>query len=427
MPDEIADPGRLRRRRPADTQPSIDGLDRPRGGFIKLKIRVLGRLARPEVDVGLVPDLEVPLPDLIDAVTLDEMPRERADQLCPLLVRLRRVRQRLVPERMRLLRGGQRRRHEAQLDERPHAVGQHAVVDLIHVRPVVDRLPFLGLAVDAVLVVEDVVEADVAEIGDRLGRAQVLAPALAHREVRPPGAEDLLPEVRERPRGRRGIHADDLGRRLRRRRPRIPGAPARRSPPAIHHCRRIVHLLSRSIRLRAIVVSDPVATLDRHQGPQRHRREALLGQEMSVPSPVEMCAPPGCLLEMPGRFESLIRKLIVRTSRSIGCRPGDVDVRRPPRPSACWEPVGDIRELDRRRARKHRAGAGDRDVARQVCRVREPARAGEDVGHTVEQLDVVRAVPGFAEIVLLVERLLLQNGRISTRQLCIGRPLASAT
>ena len=123
-------------------------------------------------------------------------------RFAPLLVGFRRVGQRLVPERVRLLRRGQGRGHEAQLDERPDAVRQDAVVDLIHVRPVVDRLALLGLAVDAVVVVEDVVEADVAEIGDRPGRAQVLPPALAHREVRAAGAEHLLPEVRERPRRR---------------------------------------------------------------------------------------------------------------------------------------------------------------------------------------------------------------------------------
>ena len=67
---------------------------------------------------------------------------------------------------------------EAQLDKGPHAVRQDTVIDLVHVRPVVNGIPLGIFAVNAVVVVEDVVEVDVTEIGDRLRGTQVLPPAL---------------------------------------------------------------------------------------------------------------------------------------------------------------------------------------------------------------------------------------------------------
>ncbi len=67
--------------------------------------------------------------------------------------------------------------HEAQFNKGTHAVCQEAVVNLVNVRPVIYWLPVGSFAVDAVLVVEDIVKANVAEVGDRLRRLQVLAPA----------------------------------------------------------------------------------------------------------------------------------------------------------------------------------------------------------------------------------------------------------
>ena len=52
-------------------------------------------------------------------------------------------------------------RHEAQFDEGADAVGQQAVVDLVDVREVVDRLALFVLVVDADFVVKDGVEAHV--------------------------------------------------------------------------------------------------------------------------------------------------------------------------------------------------------------------------------------------------------------------------
>ncbi len=54
--------------------------------------------------------------------------------------------------------------HEADFDERAHAICEQAVVDLIDVGKVVDRVPVRIEIVDANLIVKDGVKTDVAEI-----------------------------------------------------------------------------------------------------------------------------------------------------------------------------------------------------------------------------------------------------------------------
>ena len=54
-----------------------------------------------------------------------------------------------------------------------HAVLEQPIVDLVHVRPVVDRLALRVLIVDAEFIMEDGVKAHVLEAGDRFHLAQV--------------------------------------------------------------------------------------------------------------------------------------------------------------------------------------------------------------------------------------------------------------
>ena len=93
---------------------------------------------------------------------------------------------------------GQLLRHEADLDNRPHAVLQQTIVDLIDVREVVDRVAVLVFVVDADFVMQDGVKAHILEICYLLYRAQVVAIALAQRENGAPRTEHLFPEVWER-------------------------------------------------------------------------------------------------------------------------------------------------------------------------------------------------------------------------------------
>ena len=57
----------------ADAEAGGDTFDGTSGVVVELVVGVFARIAGPEVDVGLVPDFEIPLGDFVDAVALDEM------------------------------------------------------------------------------------------------------------------------------------------------------------------------------------------------------------------------------------------------------------------------------------------------------------------------------------------------------------------
>src|ERR1700730_7620222 len=81
--DECRNPCGLRRRRPSDAQARIHCLESPGGVVVQRPVSGLLRLACPEIEIGLVPHLEVPPADLVDSVTLDQVPRERRNQRIP--------------------------------------------------------------------------------------------------------------------------------------------------------------------------------------------------------------------------------------------------------------------------------------------------------------------------------------------------------
>ena len=100
--------------------------------------------------------------------------------------------------------------HEADLDDGADAGGEEPVVDLVDVGEVVDGVAVLVLGVDAELIVEDGVEADVAEVGDGFDGAEVVHVAAAEDKGGAAGAEHGLPEVREGGGGGVGVDGDVL-------------------------------------------------------------------------------------------------------------------------------------------------------------------------------------------------------------------------
>ena len=196
--EEVRYPGDGGGGRSAHAQARADRLQRPCGVVVEFEIRRLGRGAVPERDVRFVPHLEVPARHLVDAVAFDQMAGKRLDQVVPHRVALRRRGAQLVEERL----GGIRvaveiRRHEAQLDIRLDAQFQQAVVDLVDVGEVVDRLALLVQREHADVLVEDAVRAHVGEAGDLPDHLHVAPVVGTQRQRRAAGAEHLLPEMRE--------------------------------------------------------------------------------------------------------------------------------------------------------------------------------------------------------------------------------------
>ena len=180
----------------ADAQAWIDGFERAGGVLVELEVRTVARDASPEVDVGLVPDFEVPLRDFVDAVAIDEVVSEGGDEGVPALEGFGRGDVGLVPEGVqRVGIEGELLRHEGDLDDGADAFFEQAVVDLVDVSEVVDGVAMLVLGVDAVFVVENAVSAEVREAGDLLDGVEVFAECSAEHEVGAAGAEHLLPEV----------------------------------------------------------------------------------------------------------------------------------------------------------------------------------------------------------------------------------------
>ena len=111
---------------------------------------------------------------------------------------------------MEYLLGGELLRHEAQFDKRAYAVLQQAVVDLVDVRKIVDRLALRIFVVDSDVIEEDSVEADVLDVGDLLYVAQVATIALSEAEIGTAGAEHVFPKMWEGVDGSGGVDGDDL-------------------------------------------------------------------------------------------------------------------------------------------------------------------------------------------------------------------------
>ncbi len=88
--NEAVHPGGLRGRWSANAQPRIDSFYRAGRVVVELVVRLLFRIARPEIKVGLVPDFEIPLRDFVDAVAINEMLGEMGNQIAPFVPIFRR-------------------------------------------------------------------------------------------------------------------------------------------------------------------------------------------------------------------------------------------------------------------------------------------------------------------------------------------------
>src|SRR6266478_603634 len=211
MRQEAVHPGSLRRGGAAHAEARAHALDGARGAVVKLVVGGFFRIASPEVNVGLIPHFEIPLRDFLDAVARDKMPRKVLNELLPFVPVFRRRNVLFVPEGMERIRiGSELFGHEAELDEWADVILEQAVVDLIDIGEVVDGLAFPVLIVQANLVMEDGMEADVFKAGDAFGFAEVVAVAFAQRQDSAAGAKHFFPEVREWMRGGPGIHFDSL-------------------------------------------------------------------------------------------------------------------------------------------------------------------------------------------------------------------------
>ena len=98
MGDHVADPGGLCGGGASHADARVDAFEGAGGVVVQLEVGLLGGAASPEIDVGLVPDFEVPLRDFIDAVALDEVLGEGGDEGVPPGVVLGRRDYLLVPE-----------------------------------------------------------------------------------------------------------------------------------------------------------------------------------------------------------------------------------------------------------------------------------------------------------------------------------------
>ena len=145
---------------------------------IEIPVGRLSRIATPKVQVRFVPDFEIPLADFRNAVAVDQVFCKRRDQVVPPHPIFWGSDVGLVPEGMRHVPGGQFLRHEAQLYEGTHPVGQQAVINLIQVRKVVERLALLVFIIDTNFVVKDGVEAHILKAGDLFDFPQVLTIAV---------------------------------------------------------------------------------------------------------------------------------------------------------------------------------------------------------------------------------------------------------
>ena len=103
------------------------------------KVGFLLRRSHPEVQVGFVPDLEVPVRNLVNAIAIDKVLREGGDQRVPLRITWQAASDRLVPECLVSSRAAKALGMNPSSTKGPNPVRKHAVVDLIDIGPVIDQ------------------------------------------------------------------------------------------------------------------------------------------------------------------------------------------------------------------------------------------------------------------------------------------------
>ncbi len=215
MGEEAVDPGRLGSGRATDAEARAYALDGARSAVIEFVVGCFLRIASPKINVGFVPDFEIPLRNFVEAVAFNEMAGEILDELLPLVPVFGRRDVLFVPERMKSV--GIRSElfgHEAELDERADVILEQAVVDLVDVGVVVHGMAVFVFVIEAGFVVENRVKANVLEAGDAPGFAEIVAVAFAEGKDGATGAEHFFPEVGEGMGRSGGVYFDGLSKRL---------------------------------------------------------------------------------------------------------------------------------------------------------------------------------------------------------------------
>src|SRR5262249_17380503 len=115
MGDKSINPSGLRGRGAADAEALVDALYGAGGNLGKVVVGWFFGDALPEIYIRLVPHLEIPLRNFLDAVSIDEVLREVRHQVTPPVPVLRRRDDRVIPKdvnRGRL--GGELTGHKAE-------------------------------------------------------------------------------------------------------------------------------------------------------------------------------------------------------------------------------------------------------------------------------------------------------------------------
>ena len=190
--EELFNPSVACRRRSAYFQRRVDVLDGAGGDAIQLEVVVPG--AAPEcLQIRFVPHFEEPRCHFLDAVALDPMRHERVDQGRPLRV-IPRGRHVAAVSEDGLGSGRERRGHEAQLDEWPHANREQEIDDLVGVE---ERIPERVVMVDdrSEIIRQQPVKAHVAKSQLGSAAAKLLLPVGPERGRRMAAADGVLPDV----------------------------------------------------------------------------------------------------------------------------------------------------------------------------------------------------------------------------------------
>ena len=183
----------------AHAQAGTDALHGLGRGLVEQEIVGLGAVEEAEVQVWLVPHLEVPRRHLVEAVAVYEVLAESFNQVVPLgVTRAVDGHAVAVPHLQLGGVGSDALGEERQLDEGAHAKGEHTVVDLVDVLPAVDGLAAGPLEVDVHVVVEQAVHAQVAEAAGLHGLLQLLHPRGAQPLVDASGTGAHAPEMVQR-------------------------------------------------------------------------------------------------------------------------------------------------------------------------------------------------------------------------------------
>jgi hypothetical protein len=202
--DELRHPRTTRRRRTTDFVGGRNVLDRLRRDGIQVEI-ILLRAGEKIAQVRFVPDLKIPGAHLGIAVTLAQMRDEGADEIAPLL-KIFRLRHVAVPPENRLGTAGQCRRHKTKFHEWFHADALEKIIKLVNVLPVVLRIALPVFFVNAHVVTEQTVHADVFKTTFTMRVSQLPLPVGAQAFVRPPGTDTFLEH-----RVQRSLHLPQIG------------------------------------------------------------------------------------------------------------------------------------------------------------------------------------------------------------------------